>query len=150
MGVYIVKRSIPWQSRAKKIIYPFFFYFKCLSIFRININAYLCEIYSKLSTSHQILKFNRILRIVEIQRFQFIISKHEEKEKREEKKKERKKGKNASRGKFFQMKSIISCNDILLPSNWTTDLYYWNCVTSRRGSKLNAIQPRDSRNFVQI
>lgn len=79
------------RERRKSFIL-FFFYFKRLSIFRININAHLCEIYPKLSTSHQILKFNRILRIfVENQRFQFIISKHEEKEKREEKKKERKK-----------------------------------------------------------
>lgn len=82
--------SLTIESKENHL--SFFFYFKHLSIFRININAHLCEIYPKLSTSHQILKFNRILRIfVENQRFQFIISKHEEKEKREEKKKERKK-----------------------------------------------------------
>lgn len=116
MGVCIVKRCIPWQSRAKKIIYPFFFfYFKRLPIYRINILkcTSLRNLYSKLSTSHQILKFNRRLQIIETQRFQFIISKHKEKKRGEGK--GGRKGKNVSRRKFFQMKLITSCNGVLSP-----------------------------------
>lgn len=69
----------------RKSFILFFFYFKRLPIYRINILkcTSLRNLYSKLSTSHQILKFNRRLQIIETQRFQFIISKHKEKKRGE-------------------------------------------------------------------
>lgn len=103
------------EQRKSFILFFFFFYFKCLPIYRINILkcTSLRNLYSKLSTSHQILKFNRRLQIIETQRFQFIISKR--KEKKRGGGKGGRKGKNVSRRKFFQMKLITSCNGVLSP-----------------------------------
>lgn len=103
------------REQRKSFILFFFFYFKRLPIYRINILkcTSLRNLYSKLSTSHQILKFNRRLQIIEIQRFQFIISKR--KEKKRGGGKGGRKGKNASRRRFFQMKLITSCNGVLSP-----------------------------------
>lgn len=111
-GVYCeTLYSLTIESKENHLSFFFFFYFKRLPIYRINILkcTSLRNLYSKLSTSHQILKFNRRLQIIETQRFQFIISK------RKEKKRGGGKGKNASRRRFFQMKLITSCNGVLSP-----------------------------------
>lgn len=114
-GVYCeTLYSLTIESKENHLSF-FFLFYKRLPIYRINILkcTSLRNLYSKLSTSHQILKFNRRLQIIETQRFQFIISKRKEKKRRGGK--GGRKGKNASRRRFFQMKLITSCNGVLSP-----------------------------------
>lgn len=144
----IVKRySFTIESKENHLSFFFFFF-----IFKRFQNKYeyilkctsLREIYSKLSTSRQILEFNRILQIIE--RFKdFLVPIYHFETPREKKERERK----ASEENFSKRKSL-AVTMLSVIGRIPTDLYYWNYVASRRGTKLNAIQPRDSRNFVQI
>lgn len=107
MEVYCETLFLHNREQRKSLILSFFI-FKRFSRFRINILkcTSLREIYSKLSTSRQILEFNRILQIIE--RFRdFLVPIYNFETPREKEGRERK----ASFGK------IISCNGALC--NWT-------------------------------